>query len=112
MEREGRNEMLQDLLARFQSESPERSCRDLQERHYPLLLANRLVYGVDHARKMTLRSPGGGSARRIVGRLSSGDVHGNAFEAIDRLNLLLLSHFVPSAKQTPSFSLTSRPAVR
>src|SRR5580658_10131463 len=66
------------------------------EELYQLLIANRFVSegGVDYAKKIILRSLGAGSAKRIIDRLSSSYVSGNAFEAIDRLNPLQLSQFV------------------
>jgi flagellar motor switch protein FliG len=70
----------------------EKSAEDL----YQLLVANRFVSegGVDYAKKIILRSMGAGSAKRIIDRLSSTYVNGNAFEAIDRLNPIQLSQFV------------------
>ncbi len=66
------------------------------EELYQLLVANRFVSegGVEYAKKILLRSLGAGSAKRIIDRLSSSYVNGNAFEAIDRLNPLQLSQFV------------------
>ena len=74
------------------SSDAEKSAEEL----YQLLTANRFVSegGVDYAKKILLRSLGAGSAKRIIDRLSSSYVDGNAFEAIDRLNPLQLSQFV------------------
>jgi len=74
------------------AEDAEKSAEDL----YQLLVANRFVSegGVDYAKKIILRSMGAGSAKRIIDRLSSSYVNGNAFEAIDRLNPIQLSQFV------------------
>lgn len=68
----------------------------LAEELYQTLVANRFVSegGVDYAKKIILRSLGAGPAKRIIDRLSSSYVGGNAFEAIDRLNPLQLSQFV------------------
>lgn len=74
------------------AEESEKSAEEL----YQLLVANRFVSegGVDYAKKIIMRSLGAGSAKRIIDRLSSSYVNGNAFEAIDRLNPLQLSQFV------------------
>src|SRR5689334_1116967 len=74
------------------SEEGEKSAEDL----YQLLVANRFVSegGVDYAKKIILRSLGAGSAKRIIDRLSSSYVNGDAFEVIDKLNPQQLSQFV------------------
>jgi flagellar motor switch protein FliG len=74
------------------AEDAEKSAEDL----YQTLVANRYVSegGVDYAKKIIMRSMGAGSAKRIIDRLSSTYVNGNAFEAIDRLNPIQLSQFV------------------
>src|SRR3972149_4911955 len=68
------------------------------EEIYQLLMANRFVSagGRDYAKKVILRTLGAGSAKRIMERLSSSYASGNAFEAIDRLNPVQLSSFIPN----------------
>src|SRR6266516_7926053 len=58
------------------SEEGEKSAEEL----YQLLVANRFVSegGVDYAKKIIMRSLGAGSAKRIIDRLSSSYVNGNA----------------------------------
>jgi flagellar motor switch protein FliG len=66
------------------------------EELYRLLVANNFASqgGLDYAKKIILKSLGAGSAKRIIDRLSSKQLNGTAFEAIERLNPFQLSQFM------------------
>ena len=74
------------------SEEAEKSAEEL----YQLLAANRFVSegGVEYAKKVILRTLGAGPAKRIMDRLAQSYNSSNAFDAIERLNPMLLSQFI------------------